>query len=398
MMFSHISDTHLGLAQYGSEEREQDVYDAFNRAVDVSVERGVDFVVFAGDIFNTPNPGGDAIVQMANALVRLKKAGIASFFILGEHDISRIKGTPVHYVYHNMGFTKYIGDGRPFVHEGVLLCGFDKIRKSEIPAYADRFARANEAARAHQGHSVLVLHQGMHEFHRFAGEMSAEQLPPDFSYYAMGHLHDHDERRFARLGGPVVYPGSTEVTTSEGLRDAQKGFAVVDLSSAEARVEWIGLDARPQFSQGVEYADLGGVADRIAERIRREPDKKQPVVEIRISGKDVDVGRVQEQVSRLEGVCLRCTWRVVDDPEPEASVLSEKPGSVDAELLRLSTDAMESKERAEFAVERLLPLLAEDQVAAAVQLVTDDYEAFRRGVVGGADDGAGNGSGGAGAA
>ena len=27
MLFSHISDTHLGLVQYGSEERAQDVYD-----------------------------------------------------------------------------------------------------------------------------------------------------------------------------------------------------------------------------------------------------------------------------------------------------------------------------------------------------------------------------------
>ncbi len=26
MLFSHISDTHLGLVQYGSNEREQDVY------------------------------------------------------------------------------------------------------------------------------------------------------------------------------------------------------------------------------------------------------------------------------------------------------------------------------------------------------------------------------------
>ena len=27
MLFSHISDSHLGLIQYGSEERENDVYD-----------------------------------------------------------------------------------------------------------------------------------------------------------------------------------------------------------------------------------------------------------------------------------------------------------------------------------------------------------------------------------
>ena len=35
MLFSHISDTHLGLKQYNSDEREQDVYDVFNQAVDI---------------------------------------------------------------------------------------------------------------------------------------------------------------------------------------------------------------------------------------------------------------------------------------------------------------------------------------------------------------------------
>ena len=47
MLFSHISDTHLGLVQYGSEERAQDVYDAFNQAIDTSINDHVDFVIFA---------------------------------------------------------------------------------------------------------------------------------------------------------------------------------------------------------------------------------------------------------------------------------------------------------------------------------------------------------------
>ena len=51
MLFSHISDTHLGLQQYGLEEREQDVYDSFNQAIDISIKDHVDFVIFAGDLF-----------------------------------------------------------------------------------------------------------------------------------------------------------------------------------------------------------------------------------------------------------------------------------------------------------------------------------------------------------
>ena len=100
MKFSHISDTHLGLVQYGLGEREQDIYDSFNQAIDISIKDKVDFVIFAGDVFHTPTPSGTAILQMANALKRLKQNGIESFFVLGEHDISRVRTTPIPYVYH----------------------------------------------------------------------------------------------------------------------------------------------------------------------------------------------------------------------------------------------------------------------------------------------------------
>ena len=62
MLFSHISDLHLGNVGYGLEEREQDVYHVFNQAIDISIKDHVDFVIFAGDIFDAPKPNGTAIV------------------------------------------------------------------------------------------------------------------------------------------------------------------------------------------------------------------------------------------------------------------------------------------------------------------------------------------------
>ncbi|MFB5624317.1 MAG: exonuclease SbcCD subunit D, partial [Nitrosopumilus sp.] len=157
MLFSHISDMHLGLVQYGSEERAQDVYDVFNQAIDTSIKDHVDFVIFAGDIFHVPNPNGTAIIQMANGLKRLKQNNIDSFFILGEHDISRIRSTPIPYVYHNLEFSKYIGQGNPIEYKGVLIAGFDKIRKSEIPQYENKFVEIDKVAQVHSGHKILVL-------------------------------------------------------------------------------------------------------------------------------------------------------------------------------------------------------------------------------------------------
>jgi len=72
MLFSHISDTHLGLVQYGSNERERDVYDAFNQAIDISISDKVDFVIFSGIFLRTPN---QMVMQYYNGkcIKRLKK-------------------------------------------------------------------------------------------------------------------------------------------------------------------------------------------------------------------------------------------------------------------------------------------------------------------------------------
>jgi len=225
MLFSHISDTHLGLVQYGSEEREIDVYNAFNQAIDTSIKDHVNFVIFAGDIFHVPNPSGTAIVQMANALKRLKQNNIESFFILGEHDISRIRSTPIPYVYHNLEFSKYIGQGKSVKYKDILLVGFDKMRKGEIPQFEEKFAAIDNIAKNHSGHKILVMHQGITEFNKFAGELQSTDLPKNFTYYAMGHLHDHDIKSFNHLGGPVAYPGSIELTPDEMLDSASRSYS-----------------------------------------------------------------------------------------------------------------------------------------------------------------------------
>ena len=53
MLISHISDLHLGYSQFGLEEREEDVYQAFHEAIDTSIKERVKLVILAGDYFIT---------------------------------------------------------------------------------------------------------------------------------------------------------------------------------------------------------------------------------------------------------------------------------------------------------------------------------------------------------
>ena len=373
MKFSHISDTHLGLIQYGLEEREQDIYDSFNQAIDISIQDKVDFVIFAGDIFHTPNPSGTAILQMANALKRLKENEIESFFVLGEHDISRVRSTPIPYVYHNLEFSKYVGRGEPVYYKDVMIVGFDKIRKNEMTGLEEKFSRVESLADKHKGHKILVLHQGITEVNKFAGEVNSTDLPKNFTYYAMGHLHDKFLKQYDHLKGPLAYPGSTEMTTSEGIKETEKGFFKVDISDDEAKPEWIKLDTRPQISVKTEFENIDSAIKELNEKISGL--EKKPIIEIKIHGENLERDAIEGKIADLALKSLHFSWKIFQNDD-ESSVLLNRPAQIDQELFKLAVNSLKSEKLAHFAINELLPLLSTRQVDNATQVVVENFSNF----------------------
>ena len=69
MRIIHLADTHLGFRQFAGKlhperrlnQRECDVYDVWHRAIDIAIERAVDAVVHAGDLFDSPRPSPRAL-------------------------------------------------------------------------------------------------------------------------------------------------------------------------------------------------------------------------------------------------------------------------------------------------------------------------------------------------
>ena len=373
MKFSHISDTHLGLIQYGLEEREQDIYDSFNQAIDISIQDKVDFVIFAGDIFHTPNPSGTAILQMANALKRLKQNKIESFFVLGEHDISRIRSTPIPYVYHNLEFSKYAGRGEPVYYKDVMIVGFDKIRKNEMTGLEEKFSHVESLANKHEGHKILVLHQGITEVNKFAGEVNSTDLPKNFTYYAMGHLHDKFLKQYDHLKGPLAYPGSTEITTSEGIKETEKGFFKVDISDDNAKPEWIKLDTRPQISVKTEFENMDSIIKELNEKISKL--EKKPIIEIKIHGENLERDIIETKITDLASKSLHFSWKIFQDND-ESSVLLNRPAQIDQELFKLAVNSLKSEKLAHFAINELLPLLSTRQVDNATQVVVENFNDY----------------------
>src|SRR5574341_2327228 len=153
-------------------------------------------------------------------------------------------------------------------------------------------------------------------------DLLSTDLPKNFTYYAMGHLHDHDIKHFSHLNGLIAYPGSIELTTSEGIKETEKGFFEVDISTQEATPNWIKLDTRQQFSFKIGYDEISKSIDEVCKKIGA-PERK-PIVELKIEGDDIETDIIQAQISRLNSLTLRCFWKIISKDDTDSSVLLEK--------------------------------------------------------------------------
>ena len=313
---------------------------------------------------------------MANALKRLKQNNIESFFVLGEHDISRVRSTPIPYVYHNLEFSKYVGRGEPIYFKDVMIVGLDKIRKNEMAGLEERFSEIESLVSKHDGHRILVLHQGITEVNKFAGEVNSTDLPKNFTYYAMGHLHDKFIKQYDHLKGPLAYPGSTEMTTSEGIKETDKGFFQVDISGEEAKPEWIKLDIRPQFSTKIEFTNMDSAIKELNEKISGL--EKKPIIEIKIHGENIEREIIEEKISDLASKSLHFSWKVFQDDD-ESSILLNRPAQIDQELFKLAVNSLKSEKLAHLAINELLPLLSTRQVESATQVVVENFSDYSGG-------------------
>ena len=380
MLISHISDLHLGYAQFGLEEREEDVYQCFNEAVDVSIREGAQLVILAGDLFHTPRPSGKAVVTLGNALKKLKDRQIPAVFVLGEHDISRTRDVPFAYLFSNLGIARRLKLDEPYIVNNVAIFGESKARRNDIDRLIGRLQDCDKIAKNHAGKKILVLHQGLNDFNKFAGEMNAADLPPSFDYYALGHYHDHLERRFDYLGGLLAYPGSLDLTPSEGIKDTKKGFILADVSGNETLTHWIPLEqSRPQFSEKLRYPQMAEEIDRVIKRSIQAAAKngKKPVARLEIAGNDIDSRAIAAALVKLNDYCIHYVWQPVEEGGTASRAYDSMPADIDAELYRLSAETLGSEELAKFAIGEILQPAAEKDAKSALDLVWEAYKSRR---------------------
>jgi DNA repair exonuclease SbcCD nuclease subunit len=248
----HIADTHLGFRQLhrvnadGRNVREQDVYDAFERAIDRAVELEPAAVIHAGDLFDSFHPSSAALAVALDGAKRLRDARIPFIVISGNHSAPRFTSAQhVFSVLERFGVEAISGEPRVVRVEALAIHAVP--HSSNARLLAQQLAAASPAADA--DFNVLVAHVGLEGVGHLTGAeagsvtLSGETLAGagEFDYIALGHLH-----KFMPARDNAAYAGSLE-RLSWADDAPRKGIVEVDLA---------------QDRRGADFAHLHEIAGR----------------------------------------------------------------------------------------------------------------------------------------
>src|SRR6266446_3122633 len=193
--FIHVADTHLGYEQYGVRERFNDFSRAFWDIMQDAVNREVDFVIIAGDLFNKRAIEG-------NHDRSYYRDGISWLQFLCHQEYLMLlapkmrDGVPLLALWDQrtmLGSHVDLLGGRLRIY-GLPWQGADTARSMEGLAQALEAARAEEVAAGIE-YRLLVMHTGVDSVvPRIQGLPTMAQFQPlrhCVDYLVLGHVHTH---------------------------------------------------------------------------------------------------------------------------------------------------------------------------------------------------------------
>ncbi len=247
MKFAHIADCHLGAWR---EPRLQKLnIRAFEKAINECVKEKVNFVLITGDLFDTVMPGIDILKVTALKLKELRDSNIDCYIIPGSHDYSA-SGKTFLDVFENAGLLKNVakfyetekGIELELLKKGNLLIAGLPGRKAGLEKeLIKRIIKKEKKEKETQNYfKILALHTMITEAKpkelEFLESISLAELPDDFNYYALGHLHKSFQK--AVDGKFVAYPGPLFPTSFDEFEELKKGsFFIINADENNIEAE-----------------------------------------------------------------------------------------------------------------------------------------------------------------
>lgn len=212
--FIHAADLHLDTPFSGLEQISKKLanklrdapYESLAALVDQALEHQVDFVLIAGDIYNTKRVNIKAQSLFVDQMKRLEQANIAVFMIRGNHDFLTAEDKALTLPLPENIYT-YSADVQTHIfktknNERVAISGFSY----ETRWVFDRKVTDYPTRRSDVNLHIGMLHGSLDGTEASYAPFSLQELrQKKYDYWALGHIHQRQE-----LAPNIHYPGNIQ--------------------------------------------------------------------------------------------------------------------------------------------------------------------------------------------
>ncbi|MEO1134903.1 MAG: DNA repair exonuclease [Cyanobacteria bacterium J06639_1] len=335
--FLHVADVHLGFDRYESPERTKDFFYSFQDALlTYGVEKEVDFILIAGDLFEKQNILPNILNQAQLVLNQVKEAGIPVLAIEGNHD-NRPYGVNTSWLRYlaDYGYLKLLepqaGESGEFdfipwsesAKKGAYIdlpCGVRVIGSrwygSAAPQAIASLADSIRELPSGPETTVMMFHHGLEgQIARYAGALRYDELLPlkqaGVDYLGLGHIHKNYE-----VEGWIFNPGSLEANSMAEVAYDRGAYYVEISKKGEIEAELI-KDYRQRASLRLRCEVKGkDKAEDVAAKILAcvedadiDPDLGI-MLEIKVIGKlgferyEIDARSLRQQIQDMTGALV----------------------------------------------------------------------------------------------
>ena len=344
MKFSHIADCHIG----GWREEKLNILtiEAFEKAISISIEKQVDFILLCGDLFNTALPSIDFLKRTIQTLKKCKDLGIPIYFIAGSHDFSASKKTMLEVIEHaglaiNVNKQEVIDDKIKLnftidPKTGAKLTGLiGKKGQLEKTDYENLIKTNLEQE---PGFKIFLFHTSLTELKPKELEkmdsFSTNLLPKTFNYYAGGHIHIVESLNLEQYKN-IVYPGPTFPNSFSELEKLNQGGFYI-YNDGELEYQKISLKEHKSININCNDKSPQEIFLELNEKTQNIQDK---ILTIRLHGKlktgtpkDLNLNQHLKQLNSY--ITLKNTNKLTSEKFEETQLEIKNPDEVEATLIK----------------------------------------------------------------